>query len=197
MLVMAATGATGAITALGDTLFPASSLAEGLAQKAMSDAHPFVRMRNWHPAVAVIAAMALGLAGRAIADASASTRGRRLADGVALACLVQLGVGALNVFLLAPVWMQLLHLAMADAIWIGATWMITWLHRGLLATLVTHRGMLCNPRYGRIGMISMPFFVFGELIAPLVSQIGHQYLDVSGLAEQVIIARDEYPADLR
>jgi heme A synthase len=124
MGIMAITGATGAITALGDTLFPASSLAEGLAQKAMADAHPFVRMRNWHPAVAVIAAMALGLAGRAIADASASTRGRRLADGVALACLVQLGVGALNVFLLAPVWMQLLHLAMADAIWIGATWMI-------------------------------------------------------------------------
>jgi heme A synthase len=124
MGIMAITGATGAITALGDTLFPASSLAEGLAQKEMADAHPFVRMRNWHPAVAVIAAMALGLAGRAIADASASTRGRRLADGVALACLVQLGVGALNVFLLAPVWMQLLHLAMADAIWIGATWMI-------------------------------------------------------------------------
>jgi len=36
-----------------------------------------------------------------------------------------------------------------------------------------------------------------DLIAPLVNQIGHQYLDVSGLAEQVIIARDEYQADLR
>jgi hypothetical protein len=35
-----------------------------------------------------------------------------------------LGVGALNVVLLAPVWMQLVHLALADTIWIGATWMI-------------------------------------------------------------------------
>jgi heme A synthase len=124
MLVMAATGATGAITALGDTLFPASSLAEGLAQKAAADAHPFVKMRYWHPATAVIAASTLVLAGRAFADASASQRGRLLADGVTIACVVQLGVGALNVVLLAPVWMQLVHLALADTIWIGATWMI-------------------------------------------------------------------------
>jgi cellulose synthase/poly-beta-1,6-N-acetylglucosamine synthase-like glycosyltransferase len=46
-------------------------------------------------------------------------------------------------------------------------------HRGLLGTLVTHRGMLFNPRYGPIGMISMPFFVFGELIAPLVELAGY------------------------
>ena len=124
MLMMAATGATGAITALGDTLFPASSLADGLAQKAIADAHPFVKMRYWHPAVAVTAALALGLAGRALAEASPSPRGRRLADGVAIASLMQLGAGGLNVLLLAPVWMQLVHLVMADTIWIGATWML-------------------------------------------------------------------------
>jgi len=36
-----------------------------------------------------------------------------------------------------------------------------------------------------------------DLIEPLLRGAGHQFLDVSGLAEQVIIARDEYPADLR
>jgi hypothetical protein len=36
-----------------------------------------------------------------------------------------------------------------------------------------------------------------DLIEPLLSGAGHQFLDVDGLAEQVIIARDEYPADLR
>jgi hypothetical protein len=36
-----------------------------------------------------------------------------------------------------------------------------------------------------------------DLTAPLVNQAGHQFLGVSGMAEQVIIARDEYPADLR
>ena len=35
------------------------------------------------------------------------------------------------------------------------------------------------------------------LVEPLISAAGHQFLDVSGLAEQVVIARDEYPADLR
>ena len=75
-------------------------------------------------AVAVTAALALGLAGRALAEASPSPRGRRLADGVAIASLMQLGAGGLNVLLLAPVWMQLVHLVMADTIWIGATWML-------------------------------------------------------------------------
>jgi heme A synthase len=124
MVLMAATGATGAITALGDTLFPASSLAEGMAQKEMADAHPFVKMRYWHPAVAVIAALTLAVSGRALVDASSSRLARRLADGVAIACIIQLGAGVLNVLLLAPVWMQLVHLAIADLIWIGATWMI-------------------------------------------------------------------------
>jgi hypothetical protein len=36
-----------------------------------------------------------------------------------------------------------------------------------------------------------------DLVEPLQRGAGHQYLDVSGLAEQVIISRDEYPADLR
>lgn len=45
-------------------------------------------------------------------------------------------------------------------------------HRGLIGTMWTHRTMLFNPRYGRIGMLSVPFYVFGELIAPLVELVG-------------------------
>ena len=36
-----------------------------------------------------------------------------------------------------------------------------------------------------------------DLLRPLLSQPGHQLLEVDGLAEQIIIARDEYPADLQ
>jgi heme A synthase len=32
--------------------------------------------------------------------------------------LVQLATGALNVFLLAPIWLQLVHLFLADLVWI-------------------------------------------------------------------------------
>ena len=35
-----------------------------------------------------------------------------------------------------------------------------------------------------------------ELTEPLLHQVGHQYLDVAGGAEQIIISRDEYPADM-
>jgi len=36
-----------------------------------------------------------------------------------------------------------------------------------------------------------------DLIEPLLKGGGHQYLDVRGIAKQLIISRDEYPADMR
>ena len=45
-------------------------------------------------------------------------------------------------------------------------------HRGLIGTLWEHRQMILNPRYGRIGMITMPFYLFGELVAPIVELVG-------------------------
>src|SRR3989475_12889126 len=41
-------------------------------------------------------------------------------------------------------------------------------HRGLIAAMWQYKGMLFNPRYGRVGLIAMPFFTFGETLAPLV-----------------------------
>ena len=54
-------------------------------------------------------------------------------------------------------------------------------HRGLIGTLWEHRVMLFNPRYGRIGMLSMPFYLFGELLAPVVELFGWLAL-ILGLA---------------
>jgi cellulose synthase/poly-beta-1,6-N-acetylglucosamine synthase-like glycosyltransferase len=53
-------------------------------------------------------------------------------------------------------------------------------HRGLIATLVTHRGMLFNPRYGLPGMLAFPFYVFGELLAPVVEVAGY-LITIAGL----------------
>ena len=53
--------------------------------------------------------------------------------------------------------------------------------RGLLATLWRYRGMLFNPRYGRVGMIAFPFYVFGEALAPVAELLGWVLLAV-GLA---------------
>ncbi len=46
-------------------------------------------------------------------------------------------------------------------------------HRGLIAAMWQYKGMLFNPRYGRVGLIAMPFFTFGEMIAPLIEVAGY------------------------
>ena len=46
-------------------------------------------------------------------------------------------------------------------------------HRGLADTIWRHRKMLFNPKYGRLGMFAMPFFLIFELLAPVVELIGY------------------------
>lgn len=45
-------------------------------------------------------------------------------------------------------------------------------HRGLADTLWRHRKVFLNPRYGSLGMLAVPYFVFIELLAPVVEIIG-------------------------
>lgn len=45
-------------------------------------------------------------------------------------------------------------------------------HRGLIGTLWEHKVMMFNPRYGTIGLLAMPFYLFGELLAPVVEVLG-------------------------
>ena len=45
--------------------------------------------------------------------------------------------------------------------------------RGLVAAMWQYKGMLFNPRYGRVGLLAMPFFTFGEMLAPLVEVLGY------------------------
>jgi len=45
--------------------------------------------------------------------------------------------------------------------------------RGLIAAMWEHKGMLFNPRYGRVGLLGMPFYTFGEMLAPLVEVLGY------------------------
>jgi cytochrome c oxidase assembly protein subunit 15 len=107
-------GASGAITALGDTLFPAESLLEGIRDDFTGTF--LVRLRWIHPIVAVIAA---GLVLRLVqVHRPRSAAGTLLARWLTILVVTQLVAGVVNVVLLAPVWMQLLHLLLADAVWI-------------------------------------------------------------------------------
>jgi heme A synthase len=119
MLGVIVVGAAGAITALGDTLFPARSLTEGFQQDFAATSHYLVQMRIIHP----ILAISVGLYVVGLAWAIIRRRPGRNAELFAIALtglfLLQLAVGALNVVLLAPIWMQLVHLLMADLVWIA------------------------------------------------------------------------------
>ncbi len=111
-------GASGGVTALGDTLYPATSLAEGLQQKFSPTANILVRLRLFHPLIAVIVGVYLVLAAT-ICDARRPVPlTKRLTRLLTALYLVQLVAGAVNVVLLAPIWLQLLHLLLSDLIWI-------------------------------------------------------------------------------
>ncbi len=117
ILVFVAVGITGAIAALGDTLFPAPSLAAGLAQDFDPASNVILRLRGLHPALAALAAACVLL--YAIARVAGNPRLKVLGYGVVLAVVAQVGAGVLNMALLAPVWMQMVHLLLADVLWIA------------------------------------------------------------------------------
>ena len=57
--------------------------------------------------------------------------------------------------------------------------------RGLVAAMWQYRGMLFNPRYGRVGLIAVPFYTLGEMLAPLVEVFGYVII-VAGLIAGVV-----------
>jgi len=112
--------AAGAVTALGDTIFPAGSLAEGIQADFSPTAHFLVRLRVWHPILAILIGFYLLVISRLTLNETApGTILHRLGWMVIGIYGLQVIGGILNIFLLAPVWMQIIHLALADAIWIA------------------------------------------------------------------------------
>jgi heme A synthase len=113
-------GMTGAIASLGDTLFPARTLGEGLAQDLDPTSHLLLRLRVLHPTVAVLTGILvlwIGTAAGGWRD-GAGRAGHRVAGLV----LGQWALGVTALLLLVPVPLQLAHLLMADLLWLS--WVI-------------------------------------------------------------------------
>jgi len=128
-------GVTGAIAALGDTLFPARSFAEGFARDFDSSANILVRLRVWHPALAAITgAWVLYYASTLLRSAP------RLAIFAIGSLFAQIVAGVCNLLLAAPVWLQLVHLLLADTLWISLV---------LLAASGPAREVQVVPEWGR------------------------------------------------
>jgi heme A synthase len=111
----------GAVTALGDTLFPAETLVEGLQQDFSPTANFLVRLRVWHPVFAVAMGIYLVYLTQYIREKYNQTEVRRSTISVLILFAVQLAAGATNLILLAPIWMQIIHLFLATLVWLALT----------------------------------------------------------------------------
>ncbi len=104
MAAFVLTAASGAVTALGDTLFASAEVIDA--------GHFLVRLRIVHPVLAVAAAGYLLwlLAPQAPAD--------RWAKAALHTTGAQVALGFLNIALSAPAWLQIVHLLAANVLWI-------------------------------------------------------------------------------
>jgi cytochrome c oxidase assembly protein subunit 15 len=111
-----AVGMTGTLAALSDTLFPVASVRAALAQDFASGSNWLERLRFLHPVTAAVAGFFVcWLLLRSVSR----TDERKLAIGVILLLLLQCALGVADVVLLAPLWLQILHLLGADILWIA------------------------------------------------------------------------------
>ena len=114
-------GITGSLAALGDTLYPSASLRSAMAADFSASSAWLLRLRVLHPlSAALAAAFILWVLGRAVFGYGGSAvvqQHRQVGLWLAGLLGLQFLLGTLDVLLRAPVWMQVLHLAGADAFW--------------------------------------------------------------------------------
>jgi heme a synthase len=115
---------SGAIAALGDTLYPSSSLSDALWADLSPSSQVLIRLRVLHPTLAVLIGGLLMMVAPRLPlhsheQGQMAALGGQMPRAIVGLVALQLGAGLANVILLAPVWMQLLHLLLADAIWIA------------------------------------------------------------------------------
>jgi len=110
-------GVTGSLAALGDTLFPASSLGAALAEDFSSTSGWLVRWRWTHPTIAFLASVFLIWILVRAAQRTTHWDNRGLSALVLILLAAQYVLGVLDVVILAPVWLQVAHLLGADVLW--------------------------------------------------------------------------------
>jgi cytochrome c oxidase assembly protein subunit 15 len=117
VVIVMIVGVTGSLAALGDTLFPASSLGLAFAQDFSATSGWLVRWRWTHPAVAFFASIFLIWLLVRAAQRSTHWDNRGLSALVLLLLATVYTLGVLDVVLLAPLWLQVAHLLGADTLW--------------------------------------------------------------------------------
>lgn len=104
------TGASGALAALGDTLYPSENLLEGFAMDIDPASPLIIKLRSLHPI------FAFSLVGVILWFTDPKKYMGMVLIGLSISTLV---VGLINLVLLAPIYMQLLHLGMVMCFWVA------------------------------------------------------------------------------
>lgn len=111
-----ALGASGALAALGSTLFPEVA---GLQAHLDPAAHFVLKLAVIHPMLALLVGGWLALTAIVIAVARRTKATSLWAGALMGFTLIQIAAGFLNIYLAAPIWLQLVHLLLADLLWIS------------------------------------------------------------------------------
>ena len=113
-------GMSGAVTSLGDTIFPRDNSLQVISEGLSTTGHFLLRLRIWHPFIAVVASLILLAAALVLSEICERDEVRRRSRWLLLTVGAQLALGLVSVWLKAPTILAILHLLLADALWILA-----------------------------------------------------------------------------
>ncbi len=112
-------GLSGSVAALSSMLFPSSTLAEGAAKDFSATSHYLLRLRVSHPILSVsVGVFLIFLASWIKSKTKERLATNRWANILIILIGIQFLSGALTLLMLAPIVLQLVHLLLADAVWI-------------------------------------------------------------------------------
>ncbi len=112
-------GMSGSVAALSSMIFPAATLSEGVAKDFSETSHVLLRLRVFHPILSVaLGVFLIFFTGWIKSKAAENAIVKRCANVLSILVFAQIAWGALTFLTLAPIVMQLVHLLLADAIWI-------------------------------------------------------------------------------
>lgn len=116
ILALAALLTTGAIAALGSHLSPSESLSSGLAKDLSIDSHLAVRLRFLHPLLALLLGVALFQLSASLRNHSAHPKLRIWVKRFQATLVTTVVIGVTTLLALAPAWLKLTHLTLANAL---------------------------------------------------------------------------------
>ena len=111
-------GVSGALTALADTLFPPATMSQVIEHSVPATSHFLIQVRGVHPLLAVSVGLYLILVAGLVAYLRPTDEVRAWSRALVGLILAQTVIGLANIALFTPHWLQMVHLVVADVMWV-------------------------------------------------------------------------------